>query len=218
MDEVCSSLVKLDELGVICRGAQDPLDYVAAQYPSFTACGDGEAHGSISGAINVEGIVSNERGEHLRGMLHRLDVLFEQAVNPKFDHPEGWYGVELHRRFDVALAVDDEGHVVRHVCAVIDRTQAGRIPEITYFDLELPVEAHDVRRRDEGTLRDRVRFASYLVALYSDAIRFLGFDDAVRRRLGRNLRVCVGVLRELVRLPREPCASAGDHEGERSND
>ena len=60
------------------------------------------------------------------------------------------------------------------------------------------------------SLGDRVRVASYVVALLSDAVRFFSLGDALRSKLIGDLGVVVGVLGSLVRQGREDQAAQAD--------
>ncbi len=139
-----------------------------------------------------------------------LVVLAQRCVErlrERDDEVASWRSVAL-PLFELSEAVyrNADERVVRDVWATVYKDQAGRLE----IPLGFPID-HMLFRFARGLERDDfVRFLSELVRVFSNAVRFVGLDDGLRRGAVRNLDVLVALLREGVGADAQKDTQAAD--------
>ena len=172
------------------------LDDVAVRYPGIGLSGDGEPQ-----VETVEASDGDEVATVARGLLlaAAFDVFLERALEAEGELAESGHSVGAACRYDFVSVVDADGHVRRSVCAVIDDGDGGRFT----LDLDFPAVLDVVRSGGQRPLSDRVRVASYAVALLGDAVCLLGLGKTLRSDVVGLLGEAVRLLRSLVREARK---------------
>lgn len=101
-------------------------------------------------------------------------------------------GYLIHAAFDYRLVfmANDRGHVSGRVAAVVDDEDGRRFA----IELDPPVIDSLVGSDREGSLRDRVRIATYLVCLGGEAVSRLGLGESFLSDAVRTLSALVSAL------------------------
>lgn len=204
-----------DDLDLALAHGEGLLGDVAVRYPGLGPGGDGGAQPELvaAGDDDDAGVGGVELPGSFVGGPGLFDLLLKRSLQVEEDLAERGAVLGLDRRYDVAATIDDDGHLIRRVCAVIDEDCS-----TVLVDLETPAVVDRVQLRVERPLCDRVRVACYLVALYSDAVCLLGLGDAVRGKVVGGLGRAVGLLRALVRQARQQQAADADARGDGVHD
>ena len=172
------------------------LEDVAVRHPGVGLSSDGEPQ-----AETVEASDGDEVATVVRGLVlaAAFDVFLERALEAEGELAESGHSVGAACRYDFVSVVDADGHVRRSVCAVIDDGDGGRLT----LDLDFPAVLDVVRSGGQRPLSDRVRVASYAVALLGDAVCLLGLGKTLRSDVVGLLGEAVRLLRSLVREARK---------------
>lgn len=172
------------------------LEDVAVRHPGVGLSSDGEPQ-----AETVEASDGDEVATVVRGLVlaAAFDVFLERALEAEGELAESGHSVGAACRYDFVSVVDADGHVRRSVCAVIDDGDGGRFT----LDLDFPAVLDVVRSGGQRPLSDRVRVASYAVALLGDAVCLLGLGKTLRSDVVGLLGEAVRLLRSLVREARK---------------
>lgn len=172
------------------------LEDVAVRHPGVGLSGDGEPQVEAVVASDTDEAVTDDDGLVLAAAF---DVFLERALETEGELAETGHSVGAACRYDFVSVVDADGHVRRNVCAVIDDGDGGRFT----LDLDFPAVLDVVRSGGQRPLSDRVRVASYAVALLGDAVCLLGLGKTLRSDVVGLLGEAVRLLRSLVREARK---------------
>ena len=172
------------------------LDDVAVRYPGVGLSSDGESQVEVVVASDTDEAVTDDDGLVLAAAF---DVFLERALETEGELAETGHSVGAACRYDFVSIVDRDGHVHRGMCAVIDDGDGGRLT----LDLDFPAVLDVVRSGGQRPLSDRVRVASYAVALLGDAVCLLGLGKTLRSDVVGLLGEAVRLLRSLVREARK---------------
>jgi len=172
------------------------LEDVAVRHPGVGLSSDGKPQVETVEASDGDEVATVARGLVLAAAF---DVFLERALEAEGELAEAGHSVGAACRYDFVSVVDADGHVRRNVCAVIDDGDGGRFT----LDLDFPAVLDVVRSGGQRPLSDRVRVASYAVALLGDAVCLLGLGKTLRSDVVGLLGEAVRLLRSLVREARK---------------
>lgn len=172
------------------------LEDVAVRHPGVGLSSDGKPQAETVEASDGDEVATVARGLVLAAAF---DVFLERALEAEGELAETGHSVGAACRYDFVSVVDADGHVRRNVCAVIDDGDGGRFT----LDLDFPAVLDVVRSGGQRPLSDRVRVASYAVALLGDAVCLLGLGKTLRSDVVGLLGEAVRLLRSLVREARK---------------